>query len=142
VRRHATTLARTGPRAAAGAEQRTDRPSPPTTRDRRPAYPTQRSGELVPPCRARSVHRTSWVRRYALAGVPGRGERGREAPDVRPARVPDTTGRDTTRPPPQSPAPPPPVRATNSYARAELVACTVRAGCGGTSSRGGLARAP
>src|SRR5690606_20454314 len=110
-----------------GDRGRSRTPAAPVTRAAPPARP--------PPCDHASAHRPTSSRRGRAADGPTvTTHHPRPSP-----RIPHPAQR---RAPPQSPAPPPPVRATNSYARAELVACTVRVGCGGTSSRGGLARAP
>src|SRR5690606_19510766 len=104
-----------------GDRGRSRTPAAPVTRAAPPARP--------PPCDHASAHRPTSSRRGRAADGPTvTTHHPRPSP-----RIPHPAQR---RAPPQSPAPPPPVRATNSYARAELVACTVRVGCGGTSSRG------
>src|SRR5690606_8150199 len=101
----------------------------------RPASSDVRA-ELVRRCRARSVHRTSWVRGYEVAW--GRAPAGAGGEARAPGVERPTSG---TQPAAELVCPvsnvPPPGRSqpASSYVRAELVACTVRAGYGGTSSR-------
>lgn len=93
-------------------------------------------GELVQRRPARTVHCTSSVRGYEFVGVGG-GEGGRAGGGRWPGDAP--AGRAGpgwgTRAPGTGQAPAPQPRLANSYSRAQLVRCTVRARYGATSSR-------
>src|SRR5690606_39197528 len=103
----------------------------------------RRVGQLVPGCRARTVHGTSRARRYELARDVRRLGRGGGPAGYRSVLAPLSRTRTLPpRPRPHpAPAPPPiPSSRANSYLGAELVACTVRARHPGTSWRSGTAR--
>src|SRR5690606_26338308 len=94
--------------------------------------------QLVPRCRARTVHATSSAHRYEL------GKTQRSATTARPTSATPGATRQLAPPREVTPPAPPPPRAstpgshpTNSYPRTELVRCTLRARHTGTSSAAG-----